>query len=99
MGLTILYLLVFGVGTLLLTAFNLDFDTAFSASIANLVNIGPGLGMVGPAGNYAAMPPAALWILLIEIVGETGSIHYVGAGNTTRVEKVRNYPHMDMPKV
>ena len=41
----------------------------FSAAFACLGNIGPGLGLVGPAGNYAEIPVAgkillSLWMLV-----------------------------------
>jgi trk system potassium uptake protein TrkH len=46
----------------------LDLTTAFSASIACLGNIGPGLGQVGPAGNYAGLPDIAKWLLSVEMI-------------------------------
>lgn len=50
------FMLIYGgvmVGlTLVLLASGLDVVTAFSAIIACLNNIGPGLGQIGPAGNY-----------------------------------------------
>ncbi len=50
------------VGTLLLTATGLDILTAFSAATASLCNIGPGLGEVGPAGNFASLTDSQIWI-------------------------------------
>ncbi len=41
----------------------LDLVTATSAVAASLGNIGPGLGDVGPAGNYAGLPALAKWLL------------------------------------
>ena len=41
--------------TLVMLATGLDVVTAFSSVIACLNNIGPGMGKVGPAGNYAAL--------------------------------------------
>ncbi|QRG07434.1 TrkH family potassium uptake protein [Xanthobacter dioxanivorans] len=59
-----LYLLAFflvGVG---LNMMGLDLRTAFSAAIACLANVGPGLGpVVGPASNYGGLPDPALWLL------------------------------------
>jgi len=49
-------------GTLLLTATGLDILTAFSAATASLCNIGPGLGKVGPAENFASMTDLQIWI-------------------------------------
>lgn len=41
----------------------LDLITATSAVAASIGNIGPGLGEVGPANNYAALPDLAKWLL------------------------------------
>ncbi len=49
--------------TLLLLFFNLDLETAFTASLACLSNVGPGLGSVGPVDNFAHIPSLAKWIL------------------------------------
>ncbi|HIE21856.1 MAG TPA: TrkH family potassium uptake protein [Acidimicrobiia bacterium] len=48
----------------------LDLITATSAVAASIGNIGPGLGQVGPAANYAALPALAKWHLAgLMIVG------------------------------
>jgi trk system potassium uptake protein len=41
----------------------LDLVTATSAVAASIGNIGPGLGEVGPASNYAGLPGLAKWLL------------------------------------
>jgi trk system potassium uptake protein TrkH len=41
----------------------LDLVTAATAVAASIGNIGPGLGEVGPAGNYAGLPALAKWLL------------------------------------
>jgi trk system potassium uptake protein TrkH len=41
----------------------LDLVTATSAVAASIGNIGPGLGEVGPAANYANLPALAKWLL------------------------------------
>lgn len=48
---------------ILLTAFGVDVLTAIAAVAACMFNIGPGLGEVGPAENYAHFPAAVKWIL------------------------------------
>jgi trk system potassium uptake protein TrkH len=48
--------------TLLLTASGLDELTAFSAAVASLNNLGPGLGDVGPASTYAVLTDFQTWI-------------------------------------
>jgi len=52
-ALVTLWLAGWAVGTLLLSIGSPDLLTAATASIATLSNIGPGLGAVGPAGDYA----------------------------------------------
>ena len=49
--------------TLVLLASGLDFVSAFSAVIACINNAGPGLGEVGPAGNYAGLTDFQTWVL------------------------------------
>lgn len=48
--------------TLILTISGLDIVTAFSASIACINNLGPGLGQIGPATTYASMTDFQTWI-------------------------------------
>ncbi|MBI1394178.1 MAG: potassium transporter TrkH [Alphaproteobacteria bacterium] len=50
--------------TLVLSFLGLDLVTALTASATCLTNVGPGLGaIIGPAGNFAALPDAAKAIL------------------------------------
>ena len=42
----------------------LDFETVFSGSIAAISNTCVGAGdMIGPSGNFAGLPDAAIWIM------------------------------------
>jgi len=59
-----LYLTLFVCGFLGLAALGLDLTTSFTAVAATIGNIGPGLGLVGPAENYAAIPTLGKWILV-----------------------------------
>lgn len=52
-----LYMLILLIATWLLSLEGHDIVTNFSAAIACLGNIGPGLGLVGPTGNYAFFSP------------------------------------------
>jgi trk system potassium uptake protein TrkH len=54
-GLLFMYFLVFSITAGVLTTQGLDLVTASTASFSALSNIGPGLGAVGPAANYAAL--------------------------------------------
>ena len=47
--------------TLILLASGLDFITAFTAIIASINNMGPGLGLVGPASNYQGLTDFQTW--------------------------------------
>ena len=53
------------VGTALLSFGDVDLLTAATASIATLSNIGPGLGRVGPTGNYAYFSDAQLLVMIL----------------------------------
>ena len=57
------YLLVFSVSFLLLSLEGFDLVTTFTALAACINNIGPGLEVVGPMGNYAQFSPAAKLLL------------------------------------
>ncbi|WP_185985680.1 TrkH family potassium uptake protein [Aureimonas mangrovi] len=60
----VLYFALTIAGTILLTLFGIDFISAFSAALSAIGNVGPGFGpLVGPAGNFAALPNGSLWIL------------------------------------
>ena len=60
-----LYLLVAAVASIILSFLGLDLETAISAVAATLGNVGPGLGGVGPALNYAWLPAAGKVLLII----------------------------------
>lgn len=59
----VLYLTVFVLASFALAWLGKDTITAVSAVAATLGNIGPGLGAVGPADNYAHFSLAAKWIV------------------------------------
>ncbi|NRD71882.1 potassium transporter [Shewanella sp. VB17] len=60
------YALVFVVCMLLLMAMGVDDITAFSATVACLNNLGPGLGEV--ASNYGSISDGAKWVLLLAML-------------------------------
>ncbi|MBQ9951842.1 MAG: TrkH family potassium uptake protein [Clostridia bacterium] len=47
------YMLILMIATLIVSLDGYSFETTFTAVIATLSNIGPGLGMVGPTGNFS----------------------------------------------
>ncbi|OGP92710.1 MAG: potassium transporter [Deltaproteobacteria bacterium RBG_16_48_10] len=63
MGFFILYVLLFSLSVLAMAWFGLELDTSIGAVAATLGNVGPGIGTVGPAGNYAHIPILGKWIL------------------------------------
>lgn len=62
LGFIFLYTLTVGELTFFLVASGLDFISAFTAIIASINNAGPGLNVVGPAQNYAALTDFQTWI-------------------------------------
>jgi trk system potassium uptake protein TrkH len=65
-----MYILTFIFGAMALSLMGVDFESAIGASIACLGNIGPGLGKVGPVGNYDFIPDAGIWVLsLLMLLG------------------------------
>ena len=63
MGFFILFVFLFTIGVIVMSAIGLDMVTAFGSVAATLGNIGPGLGGVGPTDNYADIPAIGKWIL------------------------------------
>jgi trk system potassium uptake protein TrkH len=60
---------IIGLSTLLLALTGLDPITSLSGSITAISNVGPGLGpVIGPAGNFSALPDSAKWILSIDMI-------------------------------
>lgn len=59
------YILVAVMASVVLCFLGLNLETAISAVAATLGNVGPGLGGVGPALNYAWLPSTAKVILII----------------------------------
>jgi trk system potassium uptake protein len=65
-----LYLFVTLLGVLAMMPFSPDIQTAGSATIACISNVGPGFSTVGPTMNFAAIPEAGQAILtLLMLVG------------------------------
>jgi trk system potassium uptake protein TrkH len=64
-GMTILYFAILIVGFLIMSALGLEHVTALSSVAATLGNIGPGLGLVGPAANYLCIPDLGKVVLIV----------------------------------
>ncbi len=66
----LIFAVIFAGGSLVMTAFTPDLETAFSSSIACLGNIGPGLAGVGATQNYADIPDAGqAFLILLMLLG------------------------------
>ena len=58
------FLFIFLIIAMLLSISGLDFITSISGAASSISNVGPGLGdVIGPNGNYKAIPDISKWIL------------------------------------
>ena len=57
------YLFMFVLGSIALTFFGLNFMEAISAAATAISNVGPGIGTIGPSGNFYHLPATAKWVL------------------------------------
>ncbi|MDO9480245.1 MAG: potassium transporter TrkG [Hydrogenophaga sp.] len=61
------YMLIYGAATMGLTMLmlftGLDIVSSFSAVVATVNNIGPGLGIVGPSSNFGVLNDFQIWVL------------------------------------
>lgn len=64
----VVYLLVMSLSTLLLSLDGFDLVTTFTAVVSCINNIGPGLELVGPMGNFAAFSPASKLLLSFDML-------------------------------
>lgn len=66
------YMLVYGVSiigfTMLMLMSEIDLDTAVSAVVASIHCMGPGMGSVGPAGNYQHLTDYQTWVLSLAML-------------------------------
>lgn len=70
MGYIPVYLLIIAFSTLLISVDGFDFTTNFTASLTCINNVGPGLGAVGPAGNFAGFSDfSTLLLSLVMLIG------------------------------
>lgn len=62
------YLMILVISVLLLSLDNFDFTTSVTAVISALNNIGPGLSLVGPAGNFSFFSPLSKYVLMFDML-------------------------------
>ncbi len=64
-----IFVVSLGLIAVALSLTGLDFVTSISGSATAIANIGPGLGgIIGPAGNFAAINDTAKWILTVAML-------------------------------
>ncbi len=62
------YMLIFAAILVLISFDNLDFTSNFTAIVATLSNIGPGLEAVGPMANFSVYSPFSTFILSLAMI-------------------------------
>lgn len=62
------YLGIFVFSMLVISLCELDFTTNFTAVATTLNNIGPGLNLVGPTGNFDVFSDPAKWVLMFDML-------------------------------
>lgn len=67
-GFFLLYIAIFIVGAIALSALGLDVISSLTAMATCLGNVGPGLGSVGPMDNFAGVPVVGKWILIFAML-------------------------------
>ena len=67
---TCLYFLLIFIGWFCFMIMGLDFVEGYSVSVSSVGNVGPGLGTLGPAYSWSALPAAAKWFsTLLMLIG------------------------------
>ena len=62
------YVFIFAISLLIVCLNGFDLTTNFTAVAATINNIGPGLGIVGPAGNFAAFSPLSKIVFIFDML-------------------------------
>lgn len=70
MGFSILYMIIFVIGSVIMTLFTEDIITACSAVITSMSNVGPGFGSIGPVYSFAHLNDfAKIFLALLMLIG------------------------------
>lgn len=64
----ILYFVLIGIIGLIVSLDNFDIETTLTSVIACISNIGPGMGMVGPMGNFSILSDLSTFVLTIAML-------------------------------
>lgn len=63
-----LYVVIMALSVLIVSFDNFDFESNFTGVIATLNNIGPGLGKVGPTGNFSAYSWYSKCVFIVDML-------------------------------
>jgi len=70
LGFFVLYALSFIIGSIVLAANGLDFETAIGGAASCLGNVGPAFGELSPVDNYGGLPTfSKLWMTFLMLIG------------------------------
>ena len=64
----IIYMAILLVSTLFISMDKYGFDVSFSAALTALNNMGPGLGAIGPYGNFSEFTPLSKFVLIFDML-------------------------------
>lgn len=64
----IIYMVILLISTLLISLDKYDFDVSFSAALTALNNMGPGLGAIGPYGNFSEFTPFSKLVIIFDML-------------------------------
>ncbi|MCP4605235.1 MAG: TrkH family potassium uptake protein [Proteobacteria bacterium] len=76
-GFAILYLGIFFISVIIFGLFGHDIVTSLTAVGANIGNIGPGLGQIGPSGNYNFFAAPLKWLCIFDMIAGRLEIYSV----------------------
>jgi trk system potassium uptake protein TrkH len=62
------YIFIFAGSVLIVSLDNFDFTTSFTAVAATLNNVGPGLELVGPMGNFASFSHLSKFVMMFDML-------------------------------
>lgn len=63
-----LYFIVFTISTVLLVFTGMDIQSSAGSTATCMAGIGPGIGLVGPADNFSAIPKISKYILMVLMI-------------------------------
>lgn len=62
------YIIIFALSVLIVSLDSFDFTTSFTAVAATLNNVGPGLEVVGPMGNFSSFSDLSKFVMMFDML-------------------------------